>query len=171
MISLWRVKKNVMKKFIWILVFNLSFTLFAQEQLPNTTLKTLSGATTTLAEIAAVDDLIVVSLWATWCVPCKNELDAVADVYDDWVSETGVKYYAVSIDDSRTAKRVRPMINGKGWEFEILLDENSDLKRAFGVSTVPYTIIIKSGEIVYKHTGYTPGFEDELYDQIVTLKD
>ncbi|MDA7706774.1 MAG: TlpA disulfide reductase family protein [Flavobacteriaceae bacterium] len=160
-----------MKKFIWILVFNLSFTLFAQELLPNTTLKTLSGATTTLAEIAAVDDLIVVSLWATWCVPCKNELDAVADVYDDWVSETGVKYYAVSIDDSRTAKRVRPMVNGKGWEFEILLDENSDLKRAFGVSTVPYTIIIKSGEIVYKHTGYTPGFEDELYDQIVTLKD
>jgi thiol-disulfide isomerase/thioredoxin len=160
-----------MKKFIWILVFNLSFTLFAQEQLPDTTLKTLSGATTTLAEIAAVDDLIVVSLWATWCVPCKNELDAVADVYDDWVSETGVLYYAVSIDDSRTAKRVRPMINGKGWEFEILLDENSDLKRAFGVSTVPYTIIIKSGEIVYKHTGYTPGFEDELYDQIVTLKD
>ena len=159
-----------MKHYFFILVFSLNFALFAQEQLPNTTLKTLSGANTTLTEIAAVDDLIVVSLWATWCVPCKNELDAVAEVYDDWVSETGVKYYAVSIDDSRTAKRVRPMINGKGWEFEILLDENSDLKRAFGVSTVPYTVIIKSGEIVFKHTGYTPGFEDELYDQIVALK-
>ena len=160
-----------MKHYFFILVFSLNFALFAQEQLPNTTLKTLSGANTTLTEIAAVDDLIVVSLWATWCVPCKNELDAVAEVYDDWVSETGVKYYAVSIDDSRTAKRVRPMINGKGWEFEILLDENSDLKRAFGVSTVPYTVIIKSGEIVFKHTGYTPGFEDELYDQIVALKE
>jgi thiol-disulfide isomerase/thioredoxin len=159
-----------MKHYFFILVFSLNFALFAQEQLPNTTLKTLSGANTTLTEIAAVDDLIVVSLWATWCVPCKNELDAVAEVYDDWVSETGIKYYAVSIDDSRTAKRVRPMINGKGWEFEILLDENSDLKRAFGVSTVPYTVIIKSGEIVFKHTGYTPGFEDELYDQIVALK-
>lgn len=159
-----------MKHYVIILVLSLNFTLFAQEQLPNTTLKTLTGANTTLTEIAAVDDLIVVSLWATWCVPCKNELDAVAEVYDDWVSETGVKYYAVSIDDSRTAKRVRPMINGKGWEFEILLDENSDLKRAFGVSTVPYTVIIKSGEIVFKHTGYTPGFEDELYDQIVALK-
>lgn len=160
----------VMKHYVIILVLSLNFTLFAQEQLPNTTLKTLSGSNTTLTEIAAIDDLIVVSLWATWCVPCKNELDAVAEVYDDWVSETGVKYYAVSIDDSRTAKRVRPMINGKGWEFEILLDENSDLKRAFGVSTVPYTVIIKSGEIVFKHTGYTPGFEDELYDQIVALK-
>ena len=159
-----------MKHYFFILVFSLNFALFAQEQLPNTTLKTLSGANTTLTEIAAIDDLIVVSLWATWCVPCKNELGAVAEVYDDWVSETGIKYYAVSIDDSRTAKRVRPMINGKGWEFEILLDENSDLKRAFGVSTVPYTVIIKSGEIVFKHTGYTPGFEDELYDQIVALK-
>ncbi|MDA9125951.1 TlpA family protein disulfide reductase [Flavobacteriaceae bacterium] len=148
----------------------MNFILFAQRQLPNTSLKTLSGANTTLSEIAAENELIVVSLWATWCVPCKNELDAVADVYDDWVSETGVKYFAVSIDDSRTAKRVKPMINGKGWEFEILLDENSDLKRAFGVSTVPYTVIIKSGEIVYKHTGYTSGFEDELYDRIVALK-
>jgi len=170
MISLLSIKTNIMKKFICILVLSFNFALFAQEQLPSTTLKTLSGSNTTLKEIAAVDDLIVVSLWATWCVPCKNELDAVAEVYDDWVSETGVKYYAVSIDDSRTAKRVKPMINGKGWEFEILLDENSDLKRAFGVSTVPFTIIIKSGEIVYKHTGYTPGYEDELYDMIVALK-
>lgn len=170
MISLLSIKKNIMKKFICTLVISFNFALFAQEQLPSTTLKTLSGSNTTLKEIAAVDDLIVVSLWATWCVPCKNELDAVAEVYDDWVSETGVKYYAVSIDDSRTAKRVKPMINGKGWEFEILLDENSDLKRAFGVSTVPFTIIIKSGEIVYKHTGYTPGYEDELYDMIVALK-
>ena len=162
--------KNNMKKIVYLLVFSLNFMLFAQQQLPNTSLKTLSGANTTLSEIAAENELIVVSLWATWCVPCKNELDAVADVYDDWVSETGVKYFAVSIDDSRTAKRVKPMINGKGWEFEILLDENSDLKRAFGVSTVPYTVIIKSGEIVYKHTGYTPGYEDELYDRIVALK-
>lgn len=162
--------ENNMKKIVYLLVFSLNFMLFGQRQLPNTSLKTLSGTNTTLTEIAEKNELIIVSLWATWCVPCKNELDAVADVYDDWVSETGVKYFAVSIDDSRTAKRVKPMINGKGWEFEILLDENSDLKRAFGVSTVPYTVIIKSGEIVYKHTGYTPGFEDELYNRIVALK-
>jgi len=140
-----------MKKIISILVFSLSFTLFSQDQFPNTTLKTLTDSTTTLTEIAEADDLIVVSLWATRCVPCKNELDAVADVYDDWGTETGVTYYAVSIDDSRTAKRVKPMINGKGWGFEILLDENSDLKRALGVSTVPYTIIFKSGGNVYTH--------------------
>ena len=110
---------------------------------------------------------MIISLWATWCVPCKNELDAVAEVYDDWISETNVMYFAVSIDDSRTSKRIKPMVNGKEWGFEILLDENSDLKRAFGVSTVPYTVIVKNGDIVYKHMGYSPGYEDELYSQLI----
>jgi peroxiredoxin len=91
----------------------------------------------------------------------------VAEVYEDWVSETDVKYFAISIDDSRTSKRIKPMVDGKGWEFEILLDENSELKRAFGVSTVPYTVIVKNGLMVYIHTGYTPGYEDELYEQIL----
>ena len=102
-------------------------------------------------------------------MPRRLAVDAVAEVYDEWVSETDVVYYAVSIDDSRTSKRIKPMVNGKDWEFEILLDENSDLKRAFGVSTVPYTTIIKNGRVVYKHTGYTPGYEDELYNQALEI--
>ena len=139
----------------------------SQSDLPNVNLKTLTGKSTSIKKIAQKNELIIISLWATWCVPCKNELDAVAEVYDEWMSETDVVYYAVSIDDSRTSKRIKPMVNGKDWEFEILLDENSDLKRAFGVSTVPYTTIIKNGRVVYKHTGYTPGYEDELYNQLL----
>ena len=82
-------------------------------------------------EISKKNNLMIISLWATWCVPCKNELDAVAEVYDDWISETNVMYFAVSIDDSRTSKRIKPMVNGKEWNFEILLDENSDLKKIY----------------------------------------
>lgn len=156
-----------MKKFF--LVCSLASFLISNSQsdLPNVNLKTLTGKSTSIKKIAQKNELIIISLWATWCVPCKNELDAVAEVYDEWVSETDVVYYAVSIDDSRTSKRIKPMVNGKDWEFEILLDENSDLKRAFGVSTVPYTTIIKNGRVVYKHTGYTPGYEDELYNQLL----
>ena len=156
-----------MKNFF--LVCSLAYFVFSNSQsdLPNVNLKTLTGKSTSIKNIAQKNELIIISLWATWCVPCKNELDAVAEVYDEWVSETDVVYYAVSIDDSRTSKRIKPMVNGKDWEFEILLDENSDLKRAFGVSTVPYTTIIKNGRVVYKHTGYTPGYEDELYNQLL----
>jgi len=153
------------KKYLFILFLGL-FTQ-AQSPLPSIELKTLSGQFINTNQIAQENQLMIISLWATWCVPCKNELDAVAEVYEDWVSETDVKYFAISIDDSRTSKRIKPMVDGKGWEFEILLDENSELKRAFGVSTVPYTVIVKNGLMVYKHTGYTPGYEDELYEQIL----
>ena len=153
------------KKYLFILF--LGFFTQAQSPLPSIELKTLSGQFINTNQIAQENQLMIISLWATWCVPCKNELDAVAEVYEDWVSETDVKYFAISIDDSRTSKRIKPMVDGKGWEFEILLDENSELKRAFGVSTVPYTVIVKNGLMVYKHTGYTPGYEDELYEQIL----
>lgn len=155
-----------MKNLILLFTLFLSLTISAQDKIPNTQLKTLDGKTTNLQSIAENNDLIVVSLWATWCVPCKNELDAISEVYSDWQDETNVKLYAVSVDDSRTVKRVKPLVNGKGWDYEVLLDTNNDLKRALGASTVPLTLIIKNGKIVYKHSGYTPGSEDDLFEEI-----
>lgn len=149
--------------FTFLLLF---VTSNAQDALPDTKIKTLSGESTDLRTISQENDLIVVSLWATWCVPCLNELDAISDVYEDWQDETNVKLYAVSVDDSRTLKRVKPMINGKGWDYEILLDTNNDLKRELGAATVPLTLLIKNGKIVYRHSGYTPGAEDDLYEEI-----
>lgn len=154
-----------MKHFLTIFTLLFFISLNAQN-IPNTQLKTLDGKTTNLQEIAKNNDLIIVSLWATWCAPCKNELDAISEVYDDWINETGVKLYAISVDDSKTVKRVKPLINGKGWEFEILLDTNSNLKKALGAPTVPVTLIIKNGKIVYRHSGYSPGAEDELFEEI-----
>ena len=128
-----------MKNLLLAFTLLLSITLSAQNKIPNTQLKTLGGDITNLQDIAKNNDLIVVSLWATWCVPCKNELDAINEVYSDWQDETNVTLYAISVDDSRTVKRVKPLVNGKDWDYEILLDTNNDLKRALGASTVPLT--------------------------------
>jgi len=156
-----------MKHLLLFFSFFISVSLNAQDNsLPSSEIKTLDGTTTTLQDIAKSNDLIVVSLWATWCVPCKNELDAINDVYVDWQDETNVKLYAISVDDSRTVSRVKPLINGKAWDFDILLDTNNDLKRELGASTVPLTLIIKNGKIVYRHSGYTPGAEDELFEEL-----
>ncbi|WP_040281356.1 TlpA family protein disulfide reductase [Psychroserpens damuponensis] len=155
-----------MKQLIYLLLLTLSFNLSAQDNLPTAEIKTLDGDTTTLEKISQDNDLIIVSLWATWCVPCKNELDAINEVYVDWQDETDVKLYAISVDDSRTVSRVKPLVNGKAWDFNILLDTNNDLKRELGAATVPLTLIIKNGKIVYRHSGYTPGAEDELFEEI-----
>lgn len=155
-----------MRKLILFFTLLITFSSFSQDQVLETSIKTLKGGTTSLKEIVQQNDLIIVSLWATWCVPCINELDAISDVYEDWQDETNVELVAVSVDDSRTVNRVRPLVNGRDWEFTILLDINNNLKRALNTSTVPLTLIIKNGEIVYRHSGYTPGAEDTLYEEI-----
>ena len=147
--------------FIYFFVLN----IYAQD-LPDITLKSLEGKSVTTQEISKSDNVKVLCFWATWCVPCINELDAISDVYEEWQEETNVEIIAISTDDSRTRKRVKPLVNGKGWDYKILIDENQDLKRALNITTLPHVVIVKNGEIVYRHSGYTPGGEDELYEVI-----
>jgi thiol-disulfide isomerase/thioredoxin len=160
--------KNKTMKLLITLCLTLLITSasFAQDVLPKMQIKTLSGETIQLEDISKDDQLVIISLWATWCVPCKNELDAISEVYDDWVEETNVKLYAISVDDSRTVKRVKPLISGKGWEYDILLDTNSELKRQLNAPTIPITLLVKNNKILFRHSGYTPGAEDELYEKI-----
>jgi len=110
---------------------------------------------------------IIIDFWATWCKPCVRELSAIADVYDDWVKETGVKLYAVSCDDARSVSQVKPYVDGKGWIYTILLDQNSDLKRAMGVGPIPQTFVLNGkGEIVWTHTTYAEGNENDLIEVV-----
>ena len=109
----------------------------------------------------------MISFWATWCKPCKKELNTIAEVYEDWQEETGVKLVAVSIDDSRSASKVKPYVNASGWDYEVFIDSNRELARALGVSTVPHTFLLNGeGSIVWEHKGYIDGDEEELYEQI-----
>jgi thiol-disulfide isomerase/thioredoxin len=156
-----------MKKLLNLLVIVVvSLNLSAQENLPKAEIKTLDGDTTSLQKISKDHSLIVVALWATWCGPCKNELDAINEVYTDWQDQVDVKVYAISVDNSRTVSKVKPLVNGKDWDFNILLDTNNDLKRELGAATVPLTLIIKNGKIVDRHSGYTPGAEKKLFEKL-----
>ena len=148
------------------LILLVSFAAISQSELPNIELKTIDGKTFNSQELSKDNKVTVVSLWATWCVPCLKELDAISEIYPDWQAETNVELFAVSVDDSRTVKRVKPLINGKGWDYTILLDTNNDFKRALGAATVPLTLLIKDNKIVFRHSGYSPGAEYELYEKI-----
>ncbi|MBC2844537.1 TlpA family protein disulfide reductase [Winogradskyella flava] len=159
-----------MKKLILILFLGFfGIASIAQNDLPSVNLKTLDGQSVAIDDVTNEDGITIISLWATWCVPCLKELDAISDIYDEWQDETNVKLIAVSVDDSRTVKRVKSMINGKGWDYTILLDTNSDLKRALNASSIPLTVLVKDNQIVYEHSGYSPGAELELYEKIKEL--
>ena len=155
-----------MRKLILPLLLIISFAAISQNELPNIELKTMDGKSFNSQELAKDDRVTIISLWATWCVPCLKELDAINEIYFDWQAETDVELFAVSVDDSRTVNRVKPLINGKGWDYTILLDTNNDFKRALGAATVPLTLLVKDNKIVYRHSGYSPGAEYELYEKI-----
>ena len=154
-----------------IFLFFLLFSLFinAQTSLPDISLKNMDGQLVSLKEISK-DKVLVFDFWATWCVPCINELDAIAEEYTYLQEEFGFELIAVSTDDARTKSRVKPLVNGKGWEYEILLDPNQKFKRAMNISTVPFVMIVKNGKIMYYHSGYTPGAEQELYEKFKSFQ-
>jgi len=149
-----------------IAIFSTS-SIAQSRSLPSVDVKTLNGGTINITTLENDGNPIVISFWATWCKPCKKELNNIAELYEDWQDETGVKLVAISIDDTRSMVRVAPYVNASDWDYEVYLDPNGDLKRAMGVSTVPHTFLLNSKkEIVWQHKGYIDGDEDELYEQI-----
>lgn len=149
-----------------------TFTATAQDanSLPSADVENLEGETINTQSFSNDGKPIVISFWATWCKPCIKELSNIHEVYEDWQDETGVKVIAISIDDARNASLVSPIVNGKSWEYEIYIDKNSDFKRAMNVINIPHTFLIDGeGKIVYQHTSYAVGDEEELYERILEL--
>ncbi|MBC8295311.1 MAG: TlpA family protein disulfide reductase [Pelagibacterales bacterium] len=134
--------------------------------MPNMYIKTIDGKSINTKLTYNKKGLTVYSFWATWCVPCINELDDIHKEIEKW-ENANVKIVAISTDDSRTKRRVRPMVNGKKWNFEILLDENQALKRALNINAIPHTIVTKGTRIIYRRIGYKPGEENHLYEFIL----
>ena len=143
----------------------------AEKTLPSVVLKRLGGETVNIQEYATNGKITILSFWATWCSPCKRELDAIAELYPEWQEQYNVELIAITIDNARAISKVRPILEQKGWPFEVLSDANQELQQALNFQAIPQTFVVNlKGEIVYEHSGYQPGDEYELEEFIASLK-
>ncbi len=139
----------------------------AQERLPKVMIKDIEGRTVQTDTLSNNGYPIIISFFATWCKPCNRELSSIDEVYDEWQQKTGVRLIAVSIDQAQNINKVKPLVDQKGWRYDVLLDPNGDFRRSLGIQSVPYTILLDGqGKIIYKHNGYTDGAEVELYKKV-----
>ncbi|WP_018362351.1 peroxiredoxin family protein [Hoylesella nanceiensis] len=156
-----------MKNWILLLVLLAAFCAPIKAQLPQITLKSIDGKSVRLDTISNNDKPIIVSFFATWCKPCNRELSAINEVYDEWQKETGVKLIAISIDQAQNVNKVKPLVDANGWKYEVLLDPNGEVRRAVGAQMIPFVLVLdKNKNIVYKHSGYADGSENELYEKV-----
>lgn len=144
---------------------------FAQKTLPDVQIKDLQGQAISSKKLTETSQPTIISFWATWCKPCLEEINAIAENLENWQSEIKLKFIAISVDDSRSKARVPTFVNAKKWQFDVYIDENGDLQRALNVLNVPHTFIFDAkGKIIYQHTSYASGDEEEYIEIIRKLK-
>ncbi|MBE2280914.1 MAG: TlpA family protein disulfide reductase [Ignavibacteriaceae bacterium] len=142
--------------------------LFSQTA-PDFTVRDINNKSVTLSQLTG-NGPILINFWATWCAPCMAELPHLQLIYDELKSK-GFTVLAISVDNSRTASKVKSFVNAKGFNFPVLLDTDNKVLQAYNPGgSVPYSIILDSeGKIVFSHSGYSPGDELLLRKKIEEL--
>lgn len=161
-----------MKKLLAAFCLVASLTTMAQnnQTMPEIILKDVNGKVKNVNDYSKTGKITIISFWATWCTPCKKELSNLNELYEDWKAKYNLELVAISTDNSRNVPKVKPFVDGQGWDFDCLLDINEDLKRALNAPLIPYTVLLdQSGNIVYTHTGYIEGDEFTLEEKIKSL--
>lgn len=140
------------------------------QSIANISAKNIEGKTVKLTDLDDEKPLVV-SFWATWCLPCMEELNAVNEKLSGWKEQKNFNFVAVSIDDPRTVNKVKTVVKGKNWSFDdVILDPGQSIKRQLNIANVPMTLVFYKDKLVYTHVGYVPGDEDELFDKVKNLQ-
>lgn len=156
-----------MKKLLTFFILLSAIVSLDAQTLPSVRLKDIHGKTIDTRTLSNDGKPLVISFFATWCKPCMRELRAIDEVYEEWQTQTGVKLVLISIDDAQNSSKVKPLVDGEGWDFEVLLDSDSEFARLMQVQSIPHVFVINAeGKIVYNHMGYAEGGENELYKAI-----
>lgn len=160
-----------MKRILLLFVaFAVSLTVHAQ--VPDVKVENVKGEEVSASFLLEEKTPVILSFWSTTCKPCIMEIDSINENYPDWIEEAAFRVVTVSTDDARFTAKARSMAQGHGWhDFIQLYDKNQNLMRAMNVTVTPQVFVLDAdGKIVYSHTGYVSGSENELIEVIKKLQ-
>lgn len=139
------------------------------QSIPNVQVENTDGKVISTASLTGSKPLII-SFWSIACKPCLQELNAINDQLEEWREKADFDVVTVSIDDVRLKATAKARATAMGWDFICLFDANQALKRAMNVSLIPQSFVVDAdGNIVFSHSGYTPGSEQLLIDKVTEI--
>ena len=153
-------------KIFFVLLF-LSTGLLAQDEF-NLKLKTLDSEVLDTKELYA-NGALLVNFWATWCQPCKAEIPYLNELYAKY-KNNGLRIVGINQDSQKSVAKVKSFVSAQKIEFPIVLDTNFEIFNKVNGQVIPYSLLInKQGKIIYRHTGYNPGDEKKLEEEILKI--
>ena len=100
------------------------------------------------------DGPIVINFWATWCSPCKRELPAFQETYDEYKDEVHFVFVNVLRWQGDSVADVEDFLRKNGYTFPTYYDVDREAERACGVSSIPLTLFIgKDGKVKKTYSG------------------
>ncbi len=161
------------KKSIFILTIVLICVLFQRTSFSQTytdfTLPDLNNNDVTLSTFIDRGP-VMISFWATWCSPCKEELKKMQTIYEKY-KEYGFEYLAINLDNQKSIAKVKSYITSQGYTFKVLLDFEKKVVEAYGgkEDEIPYSVLIgKDKTILNTHLGFKSGDEIKIEKEIRT---
>jgi peroxiredoxin len=133
---------------------------------PGFTLQSRDGGQVSLA--SQQGNVVMINFWATWCVPCRQEMPHLQALYDRY-SSLGFELLAVNVEKNN-AEGARKWLEETPVTFPVLFDPNNEVTKLYKVQTMPTTVLIgRDGTMRFIHHGYKPGYENEYQTQVRAL--
>lgn len=164
-------KANIISiDFVRLLIFFiilLSFSVFPQDNL-DLNVKTINNKQIQLSSLYSKGPTLV-TFWALWCVPCKQELRHLRTIYNKY-HDKGFNILSLNQDSPKSVSKVRAYIASQRIKFYVGLDPDFQYMQKLNGQSIPYSLLFdRKGDIVYKQVGYLPGDEVKLENKIEEL--
>src|SRR5688572_20459672 len=124
-----------------------SFPVTVESKAPDFRAATVDGAPVTKTIADYKGDVVLLNVWATWCLPCRTEMPSMERLHRDFGGR-GLHVVAVSIDKPGFEAEIRAFVKEYGLTFDVLYDPDGGITTTYQTTGVPYSFVIdRSGRI------------------------
>ena len=128
---------------------------------------TLDGNSDTLSSLLEPGRPTLVNLWATWCIPCRQEMPELEHLHQS-AGERGVRVIGVSIDDAVSRDQVPGFVEEMGVTYPIVVAEAEFIRNLYTTDnvTVPISFLLDAEGII---TDLLPGWSPQTREHLAEL--